>query len=138
MRPNNYNQYVYREMVLGTLVYSLVIGFFADYTNFIEVGTFSTVFLSALVLQLLTFMTMSLKSVVAGKIKLKKPRYYKTTLAFSIWLIMFLSKFVFLWVIDMVFGSSVNINGFVALVVIILSMTLVKHLIDYMYAKLAD
>jgi hypothetical protein len=52
-------------------------------------------------------------------------------------LILFLSKFVFLAVIDIIFGSSVEISGFIGLVIIIVTMTVSKYLIDLLYAKLA-
>jgi hypothetical protein len=46
-------------------------------------------------------------------------------LALSIWAIMFFSKFVFLWVLDIMFGTSVEVFRFVGLVLIIAAMDVI-------------
>jgi hypothetical protein len=50
-------------------------------------------------------------------------------LGLSIWAIMFFSKFVFLEVLDIIFGPAVEVSGFVGLVLIIASMLAVDRLI---------
>jgi hypothetical protein len=45
--------------------------------------------------------------------------------------------YLFLAVLDSIFGSAVEISGFIGLVFIILTMTLIKKLIDTAYIKLA-
>jgi hypothetical protein len=52
--------------------------------------------------------------------------------------VLFLSKFVFLAVIDFVFGEAVEISGFIGLMAIIVTMTVTKELIDYIFNKLSD
>jgi uncharacterized membrane protein YvlD (DUF360 family) len=131
-------QLLFREMVLGTLVYSLVLGFFADYTDTLIIGTQSTIFAAAIVLEILTLLTFELKNIVVARIKDRRFKYYLPIKYFSVWLIMFFSKFVFLWVIDIIFGTAVEIRGFVALLLMIITMTLVKLAIDKFYQKLAD
>ena len=131
-------QLLFREMVLGTLVYSLVLGFFADYTDTLIIGTQSTIFAAAIVVEILTLLTFELKNIVVARIKDRHFKYYLPIKYFSVWLIMFFSKFVFLWVIDIIFGTAVEIRGFVALLLMIITMTLVKLAIDKFYQKLAD
>jgi hypothetical protein len=130
-------QQLFREMVLGTLVYSVVLGFFNDYTNILHIETYSTTFFTAIVLQLLTYSTFGLKNVVIKHFKDKEGSKYKIALGFGVWLIMFLSKFVFLAAIDFIFGNAVEISGFVGLALIIAIMTISKKLIDVVYVKLA-
>ena len=78
-----------------------------------------------------------MKSLVVRYFKGKEGKKYLAALVFGVWLIMFISKFVFLAVIDSIFGSSVEISGFVGLVIIILTMTVAKYIIDAVYTKLA-
>lgn len=134
----SHKQIIFRDMVLGTLIYSFVLGFFADYTSLLTVETQSTIFAAAIVLQVLTLLTLELKKRVVVRVTTRKRKYYKPLLVFSVWLIMFLSKFVFLWVIDIIFGSAVEITGFVALLAIIITMTAVKLTIDKIYQKLGE
>lgn len=124
-------------MVLGTLVYSVVLGFFEDYTAILNTWSYSTTFFVAIVMQILTYITFWLKSLVVKYFKGKEGKKYVAALVFGVWLIMFLSKFVFLAVIDFIFGSAVEISGFVGLLFIIIIMTVSKKLIDVAYDKLA-
>lgn len=124
-------------MVLGILVYAVVLGFFEDYTNIISTWSYSTTFLVAIVMQLLTYATFWFKSLVVKQFKGKEGKKSKAALIFGVWLILFLSKFVFLLVIDFIFGGSVEISGFIGLVIIIITMSAVKKAIDIIYTKLA-
>jgi len=131
-------QQLFRDMVLGTLVYSVVLGFFEDYTDIVNTWSYSTTFFVAVVMQILTYITFWLKSLVVKYFKGKEGKIYQAALVFGVWLILFLSKFVFLAVIDIIFGSSVEISGFIGLIIIIVTMTVSKYLIDLLYAKLAE
>jgi len=130
-------QQLFYDMVLGTLVYAVVLGFFEDYTDILNTWSYSTTFFVAIVMQILTYLTFWLKSLVVKYFKGKEGSMYKAALFFGVWLILFLSKFVFLAVIDFIFGSAVEISGFVGLMIIIITMTVAKQLIDVAYAKLA-
>jgi hypothetical protein len=130
-------QQLFREMVLGTLVYAVVLGFFEDYTDIVNTWSYSITFFVAVVMQILTYLTFWLKSQVVKYFKGKEGKIYQAALVFGVWLILFLSKFVFLAVIDFIFGSSVEISGFVGLLLIIVTMTVAKYLMDVIYARLA-
>ena len=134
----NTRQLVFREMVLGTLVYSVVLGFFNDYTNILHTKSYSTTFLVAVVLQLLTYLTLLVKKHISKRFRQKTRPYSKMLHILSVWLILFLSKFVFLAVIDFIFGSAVEISGFVGLLLIIIMMTIAKEATDYAFNALAD
>jgi hypothetical protein len=130
-------QQLFREMVLGTLVYAVVLGFFEDHTDILSTWSYTVTFFVAIVMQILTFITFWLKSLVVKYFKGKEGRKYKAALVFGVWLILFLSKFVFLAVINYIFGSAVEISGFVGLLLIIIIMTVSKYLLDVAYARLA-
>lgn len=129
-------QEIYRNMILGVLLYSVVLGFFNDYTDILDTRSYSTTFAVAIVLQVLTFATLLLKDRIVAHFR-KKDSTHKLLLGFSLWLLMFLSKFVFLDVIDIIFGSYVTISGFVGLLLIIISLTLVQYLVETVDKKLA-
>ena len=78
-KPPGFKQRVFREMLIGTLIYSVVIGFFNDYTNIISTRSYSITFALAIVLQLLTFLAIYIKSLVVKYLKnitAKKPKQY--------------------------------------------------------------
>ncbi len=132
----NSRQIIFKEMFVGTLIYAVVLGFFNDYTDIFYANSFSTIFLCALVMQILTYITFKFKNMVIDWLKGRKGFINKLGMFFSVWAIMFLSKFVFLWVIDFVFGSYVNINNFVGLITIIVVVTLLNKLTDWTFEKL--
>lgn len=130
-------QKIFYDMVLGTLVYAVVLGFFEDYTMILNTWSYSTTFFVAVVMQILTYITFWLKSLVVKKFKGREGKKYLAGLIFGVWGIMFFSKFVFLAVIDIIFGPSVEISGFIGLLIVIITMTIIKKMIDMFYSKLA-
>lgn len=134
---NSAKQAIFRDMVLGTLLYAVVLGFFNDYTNILTTRSYSITFASALVLQLLTYATLALKRAVVHRHN-QKAASSKLLLVLSVWLILFLSKFVFLAVLDAIFGQDVEISGFVGLLAIIICLTSVQYVVETVYKKLGD
>src|SRR5262245_21411522 len=130
-------QQLFREMVFGTLVYAVVLGFFEDFTDILTTWSYSVTFSVAFVMQVLTYATFGLKAVVVNHFRGREGRRYIVALVFGVWAITFFSKFVFLAVINMIFGKSAEISGFIGLIFIILAMSLVKKFIDVTYARLA-
>jgi hypothetical protein len=92
----------------------------------------------AVVMQVLTYLTFWLKNKVVNWHKNKKNEGRVAVMIFVVWLIMFVSKFVFLAVIDIIFGNKVEVSGFVGLVLVIITMTLVKKGIDMVYVRLGE
>lgn len=131
-------QKMFQEMVLGILVYAVVLGFFEDYTDILSTWSYSITFLTAVVMQVLTYITFQLKDVVVNRFKGREGKKYLAAMVFGVWLIMFFSKFVFLAVINFIFGEAVTLSGFIGLVLIIVTMTVIKKLIDQIYLNLGD
>lgn len=57
-------------------------------------------------------------------------------MVFGVWFVMFTSKFVFIWAIDLLFGDAVNINGFFGIFVVALVVTVVHRLADWVFIRL--
>lgn len=131
------NQKTYRDWVLGILVYMLVLTLFDDYTDMISITSASTVLLTSIVLQALTYWTLGFKKWVGSLYKYPANRKFKPAKFFSLWGILFFSKFIFLWIIDFIFGSFVEISGFISLLVIIITMTIIKESLTYFDTRLA-
>lgn len=126
------SQKTYRDWVLGTLVYMVVLSLFSDYTDMIDIRSASTILLAALVLQALTFWTLNFKKWLGSQFTYPPDQKVKPAKFFALWFVLFSSKFVFLWVIDIVFGENVAVSGFVSLMVIIIVMTvLIKESLIY-------
>ena len=51
---------------------------------------------------------------------------------------MFLSKFVFVWVIDLLFGDNINMYGFFGILAAVAGVTIVHKLTDSTFKKLGE
>ena len=134
----NSRQLVFKELFVGTLIYVLVLGFFNDYTDIVYATSFSVMFFASIVLEFLTFLALLLKKHIVNWLKVKSGKAYTAIMFLSVWLIMFVSKFVFVAIIDFVFGDYVNINGFFGILAVIISVTMIHKLADYIFIKLGN
>lgn len=137
-QPANARQELFQTMFVGILLYSVVLGFFNDYTDILQTTSYSITFSMAIVMQLLTYATFAFKDIVKHRFKKRDGKYSTAALGFSIWLILFLSKFVFLAVIDFIFRDSVQISGFIGLLFIVASLTIAQQLFEMIYDKLGE
>ena len=131
-------QQVFTEIVVGTLIYVVVLGFFRDYTDIVTANTFSTILLAALVLQILTYLTFLLKKRIVAWLKDKPGLVYRLLMFFCVWLVMFLSKFVFIAVLDLLFSQYIYVHGFFGILFVVLSVTILHKLSNYTFHRLGD
>lgn len=121
-------QLLFQEIFIGTLIYITVLGFFDDYSSIVYAKSFSTIFFASLVLEILTYLAFQLKSLIIAWLKHREGRIYLILAFFFVWLVMFLSKFVFIWALDILLGSYININGFFGILLIVLCVTITHKL----------
>lgn len=121
-------QIAFQELFIGTLIYSVVLGFFNDYTTIVEARSFSTIFFASVVLEILTYLAFRLKGQIIAWLKGREGLMYRILMFFCVWFIMFTSKFVFIWALDLLFGSYISINGFFGILLVVLCVTVVHKL----------
>ena len=138
MRPRPFTsaQLAYQELFIGTLIYVAVLGLFNDYTSIVSAKSFSTIIYASTVLEILTYFAFKLKNIIIAQLKNREGAIYKVLMFFSVWLIMFLSKFVFIWALDLVFGNYIAINGFFGILLVVLSVTIVHKFAYLIFHKL--
>lgn len=129
---------MFKELFVGTLVYCVVLGFFNDYSSIVYARSFSTIFLASVVLELLTYLAFLLKGKIVRELKKHKGALYRFLTFFFVWLVLFLSKFVFIWVIDLVFGGYIKIYGFFGILLVVAWVTIIQKLADEIFIKLGD
>ena len=135
-RSFNSRQLLFKELFVGTLIYAVVLGFFDDYTSIVEATSFSYVFLAAIVLEVLTCGAVALKDAIVGHLRQRGTRRATAVMAVGVWLVLFSSKFVFIWAIDLVFGEDVNIDGFLGIFAIALVVTVAHRSADIVFVRL--
>lgn len=129
-------QLLFQEIFIGTLIYVAVLGLINDYTSIVYAKSFSTIFFASIVLEILTYLAFKLKGQIIAWLKGRQGTVYRILMLFCVWLVMFLSKFVFIWVLDLMFGSYINIHGLFGILVIVLCVTIIHKLAYYIFKKL--
>ncbi|MBI3494805.1 hypothetical protein HY004_02380 [Candidatus Saccharibacteria bacterium] len=130
-------QLIFKEMFIGTLIFVLVLGFFADYTNIVWAKSFSYIFMAAFVLQVLTSVVMLLKKKIVAGLKSKDGKQYRALMFFCVWFLLFVSKFIFIVILDLLFGDYVYVHGFIGILIVVASATILVTLVDYTFSKLS-
>ncbi|MBP9738387.1 hypothetical protein KBD20_01735 [Candidatus Saccharibacteria bacterium] len=134
----NAEQILFKELFVGTLIYAVILGFFNDYSSIVYAKSFSTIFLASIVLEVLTYLAFVLKGKIVAALKGREAAVYRVLMFFGVWLVMFLSKFVFIWVIDIIFGENLNINGFFGILILVVCVTIVHKAADKIFVHLGD
>lgn len=129
-------QLVFQELFVGTLIYAVVLGFFNDYTSIVSARSFSTIFFASLVLEVLTYLVFQLKNSIIVWLKDRHGLIYRIAMFFCVWLVMFLSKFVFIWALDVLFDDYIIINGFFGILLVVLCVTVIHKLARVAYTAL--
>ena len=129
-------QLAFKELFVGTFIYAVVLGFFNDYTQLVEAKSFSTIFLASIVLEALTYVAFLGKGRIMAWAKGRAGMVYKFLMFFCIWLIMFVSKFVFVWAIDLIFAGNITIHGFFGILLVVVSVTVVHKAADFIFIRL--
>jgi hypothetical protein len=130
------NQLVFHELFVGTLIYVLVLGLFADYTSVVSANSFSTIVYASAILQILTYLAFVLKGEIVARLKHQQGLVFKILMVFSVWLVMFLSKFVFIAALGVVLGEYITVYGFFGILAVVVSVTAVHRLAQFVFAKL--
>lgn len=134
----NNRQLLFKEFFVGTLIYAVTLGFFNDYTSVVYARSFSWVFYASLVLQLLTMLAFWLKNQIIRWLRGRKGAAYTFLMFFCAWLVMFVSKFVFVWGIDLIFSDNIDINGFFGILAVVACVTIVHKFADWAFVKLGQ
>lgn len=134
----NTKQLVFQELFIGMLIFITTLGMLSEYTNIVQIDSFSFVLLSAFVLELLTFATLWLKKQILEGMKRKFGVGRRLLKLLSVWPILFFSKFVFIWVLDLLFRDNIHINGFFGVLLVVALVTAIQVLVYYVFRRLGD
>jgi hypothetical protein len=121
-------QGLYRQILLGSLIYSVVLGFLDAYTSIVTVSSYSRLFAASIVLEVLTIGAMAIKDQIIGSLRHRTRPRARILMVFGVWFVLFSSKFVFVWVIDAIFGDDVNVQGFFGILLVVAGVTILQRL----------
>ncbi len=134
-------QALFVRYLLAVLIDLVVLCLFDEYSERVQVDTFTTALLAAILLQFLLKVTLVIEHRIADWFKTKPGALWRITRFLSAWLILFGSKFVILEAIVFAFGDGVQffgaLHGVVALIVVLIVMILAEEVVARTYRRLA-
>lgn len=120
--------------VMDLFVYVVVLNLAVEYVPAVISEGFTLSLLTAVLLKVTLELVILLKGVVLARLRGASTRLKKVTSALMLWGVALGSKLVVLWLIDVAFGGSVSLGGFVPVtllvVVLLLSRKAVRRLLD--------
>ena len=141
-KEHNKRQHLFIKYTFAILVDLTVLNLFAEYWNYVEIGSFTISLYAAVLLQLLLQITLKIEHKVAEYFKQKEGIKAKIMRGLSTWAILFVSKLVMLKAIEMIFPLNIHfsgpIHGAVSFIAVIVAMILAEQSIIKIHYLLRD
>jgi len=122
----------FTEWMRDVLVYTTVLNLFVEFADAIVIDSFLISIFTAVVLKVLLDILTLVEHHVSGFFS----KIHKVLGLLSMWAVLFLSKFVILEVIDIIFGEHVELGKFLDVVVLVLSLMIARALVVKAYDAL--
>ena len=119
--------------VSEVLVDIVVLNLFVEFVHTVVIDSFWISILTAVLLKLMVDAVKGLEQRVSAYLSAKEGAAWKPIRFFAVWLILFLSKFVILEVVNVVFGSHVELGAFVEILAIVLTMLVANAALQSVY-----
>ena len=109
-----------------------VLNLFNEYWSNVQISSFSISLLAAIVLQLMLQVTFKIEHGVGSHFKKKGRKFMRV---FSAWALLFGSKFVILWILEILFGDEILLvgafHGIIAFIIVIITMIVDEALVKW-------
>ena len=118
------------------LVDVVVLNFFVEFAHTIVIDSFTISVLTAILLKLMIDAVKGLEQRVATYFRAKEGAVWRAVGLVAAFSILFLSKFVILEAVNLVFGDHVELGHLIEIVAIILTMLIASALLKMVYKRL--
>jgi hypothetical protein len=132
------SQALFASWVTDVLLYIVILNLFVQYVPKVITESFTISIFTAVVLKLLIEVIARLEHRTRGWFDQREGRVWRALRAATMFSILFLSKFVVLEVIDIIFGDRVSLGGFIEVVVLVLSLILARLGVRWVYDRLGE
>ena len=128
----------FASWVTDVLVYIVVLNLFIEYVPRVITESFTKSIFTAVVLKFLIDVITGLEGHVSAWFKQREGRVWRALGLVTMFLILFVSKFVILEVIDVVFGDRVALGGFIEVASLVITMILARQGVGWVYRRLGE
>jgi len=131
-------QSIFFSWTTDVLIYIIVLNLFVEYNAKIVIDSFTISIFTAILLKILLEIILKFEHLVADFFK-SRPGKLSSFLRFlTTWGILFLSKFLILEVVDIVFGEHVELGKFLDVIVLVVALMVARAVFQWIYMSLGE
>ena len=131
-------QSIFFSWTTDALIYIIVLNLFVEYNAKIVIDSFTISIFTAILLKILLEIILKFEHLVADFFK-SRPGKLSSFLRFlTTWGILFLSKFLILEVVDIVFGEHVELGKFLDVIVLVVALMVARAVFQWIYMSLGE
>ena len=131
-------QEIFQSWTKDVLIYVLVLNLFVEYNSKIVIDSFTISIFTAIVLKILLEIILRFEHIVGDFFKARPGKLSNFIRIISTWVILFLSKFLILEVIDLIFGDHVELGKFLDVIVLVISLMVAREIFQRIYLSLGE
>ena len=129
-------QLIFFSWTKDVLIYVTVLNLFVEYVDEVVIDSFTISILTAILLKALLEIILGLEHRIVHFFGARPGNLAKFLQIMSAWLILFLSKFLILEVVDLVFGDHVELGKFVHVLSLVITLMITREVIQRIYIAL--
>jgi hypothetical protein len=131
-------QEIFISWTTDILIYITVLNLFVQYNSKIVIDSFTISILTAILLKILLEIILGFEHMVADFFKSRPGKFSNFMRIIATWLILFLSKFLILEVVDIVFGEHVELGKFLDVIVLVIALMVARAVFQQIYVSLGE
>ena len=131
-------QMIFFSWTKDVLIYIVVLNLFVEYVSKIVIDSFTISIFTAILLKVLLDVILGLEHKVAHFFEARPGNLSKFLRIMSTWLILFVSKFLILEVVDLVFGEHVELGKFVHVLSLVIALMVAREVVQRIYLALGS
>ena len=131
-------QGIFISWTKDVLIYIIVLNLFVEYNSKIVIDSFTISIFTAILLKILLEIILRFEHIVAEFFKSRPGKLSSFLRIISTWLILFLSKFLILEVVDLVFGEHVELGKFLDVIVLVIALMVAREIFQRIYISLGE
>lgn len=131
-------QALFASWATDVLVYIVVLNLFVEYMPKVVTESFTISIFTAVVLKFLIDAIAGLEHRVRGWFGEREGSIWRVLGVAAVFSILFISKFVVLEIIDIIFGDRVSLGGFIQVALLVITMIVARRSVAWVYRRLGD
>jgi hypothetical protein len=120
------------------LIYIVVLNLFVEFNPKIIIDSFTISILTAILLKILLEIILRFEHRVADFFRSRPGRLSNFLRIMSTWIILFLSKFLILEVVDFVFGDHVELGKFLDVIILVIALIATREVFQRIFISLGE